>query len=175
MTIKLVSLLIPLLFSSSLNSSVQQETERYKVGLCIVATGKYIQFVEQLVRSADCYLLPGHEITYFVFTDGTPIDHPRIIKIAHKKLGWPYDTMMRFEAYHNAKEQLSKMDYLFALDADMLLVDTLGNEILGERVGTLHPGFFNKKRERFSYESKNKNSTAFIASYEGKHYFAGGF
>jgi histo-blood group ABO system transferase len=176
MNLKQFFLFIPCLLSFTLSSGHEHLSgERYKIGLCIVATGKYIQFVQQLIESADLYFLPNHDVTYFVFTDGEPESHKNMIKIPHKKLGWPYDTMMRLEAYHRAAEQLAEMDYLFALDADMRFVDTVGDEILGERVGTLHPGFFNKPRAHFTYESKNLDSTAYIRPDEGKHYFAGGF
>ena len=53
----------------------------------------------------------------------------------------------------------------------LLFVDTVGNEILGERVATRHPGFIN---QRGSYET-NRNSVACVFENEGKYYFAGGF
>jgi len=110
-------------------------------------------------------------VIYFVFTDGEPPKLPNIVKIHQERLGWPYDTMMRYEMYYNAKELLEKMDYLFACDADMLFVDTVGDEILGKQVATQHPGFVGK---RGTYETR-KISTAYIGPKEGKYYFAGGF
>jgi len=32
----------------------------HSIGLCIMATGKYVKFVEPLVNSAARYFLPGH-------------------------------------------------------------------------------------------------------------------
>jgi len=145
--------------------------DQKKIGLLIVATGRYIQFVKPLVKSAEKHFLTNHEVTYFVFTDGQTPDMPNIVKIHQERLGWPYDTMMRYEMYYNAKDLLEKMDYLFACDADMLFVDTVGEEILGAQVATQHPGFVGK---RGTYETRKK-STAYIAPHEGKHYFAGGF
>jgi histo-blood group ABO system transferase len=63
------------------------------------------------------------------------------------------------------------MDYLFACDADMLFVDYVGDEILHDRVGTLHPGFTTR---RGTYD-KNPLSKAYVNEHEGTHYFAGGF
>ena len=63
------------------------------------------------------------------------------------------------------------MDYLFACDADMVFVDYVGDEILKELVGTLHPGFTSR---RGTYD-QNPLSKAYVRSNEGSHYFAGGF
>jgi len=146
---------------------------RHKVGLLIVATGRYIEFVEPLVKSAEKHFLPGHDVTYFVFTNRElPNLECNIVKIEQKRLGWPYDTMMRYEMYYNAKDHFEDIDYLYACDADMLFVDTVGNEILGDRVATKHPGFIGK---RGTYETKRKTSMAYVNSNEGKYYFAGGF
>ncbi len=94
-----------------------------------------------------------------------------MVKIEQHRLGWPYDTMMRFAMYYDHRDKLKEMDYLFACDADMLFVGDVGGEILGERVATQHPGFVG---ERGSYETK-QISTACVAKHEGAHYFAGGF
>ena len=141
------------------------------IGLLIMATGKYISFVEPLIQSAEQYFCEGHHVTYFVFTDGDIEDTENIVKIYQPKLGWPFDTMMRFEVYYKSKDILLKQDYLYACDADMLFTGVVGDEILGERVGTQHPGFVGK---RGSYET-NPLSLACVYDWEGTQYFAGGF
>ena len=141
------------------------------IGLLVMATGRYIQFVPPLIESARKYLCSNHQITFFVFTDGELPPEDDIICIPQTRRGWPYDTLMRFHAYAASKDLLLSQDYLFACDADMLFVSEVGDEILGERVATLHPGFVNN---RGSYET-NAISTACVRSHEGKHYYAGGF
>jgi histo-blood group ABO system transferase len=79
--------------------------------------------------------------------------------------------MMRLSMYDMHSDLLSQMDYLFATDADMLFVDTVGDEILSDRVATQHPGFVGK---RGTYET-NRISTAYVGPQEGQYYFAGGF
>jgi histo-blood group ABO system transferase len=145
--------------------------QAYKVGLCVVATGKYIQFVKPLIESAEKHFCTNHEVTYFIFTDGQPPELPKIVKIYQPRLGWPYDTMMRCAMYDEHKDVLQEMDYLFASDADMLFVNTVGDEILSDRVATQHPGFVGR---RGSYETRPQ-SRAYVAPHEGVHYFAGGF
>jgi len=148
------------------------ESNCYKVGLCIMATGKYTKFVKPLIDSAEKYFCKNHFITYFVFTDGClEKSDSTIVKIYQQRLGWPHDTLKRFEVYSKHREQLAQMDYLFAIDADMLFVDNFGDEILKKRVATQHPGFVGK---RGSYEG-NSLSTACVNFDEGEYYFAGGF
>jgi histo-blood group ABO system transferase len=145
--------------------------KRYNIGLMVMATGKYVQFVEPLITSADKYFCTNHNVYYFIFTDGQPPAYPRLVRIEQKRLGWPHDTMMRFSVYYNSRELLSKMDYLFATDADMLFVDEVGDEILSPRVGTLHPGWFGT----CGTPERNRQSTACITIDESNRYFCGGF
>jgi len=142
-----------------------------KVGLLIMATGKYIDFVPPLLDSADNYFCTNHEVTYFVFTDGILPERDNLKVIYQKRLGWPHDTLMRYSIYYQYRDELKDMDYLFAIDADMLFVDTVGDEILSDRVATLHPGYFNR---RGTYE-RRKASAAYVGPGEAKHYFCGGF
>jgi len=141
------------------------------VGLLVVATGKYVSFVAPLIESAEKHFCKDHRVTYFIFTEGEIEESERVIKIEQKRLGWPFDTMMRYHIYAAHADLLSSQDYLFACDADMLFVDEVGSEILGERVATQHPGFVGK---RGSYET-NPESLAYISDDEGEQYFAGGF
>lgn len=142
-----------------------------RVGLLVVATGKYDALVAPLIESADQYFCPEHDVTYFVFTDGTIPARDDVVRIEQNRLGWPYDTMMRCKMYAQAADRLIDMDYLFACDADMRFVDTVGDEILSERVATQHPGFIGK---RGTYETRIV-STACVQDNEGAYYFAGGF
>jgi histo-blood group ABO system transferase len=163
---------VVLLVFFPLFSAIAGEKELPKnIGLLIVATGKYICFVNPLIESAKKYFCRNHRVTYFVFTD-QEFDPPEdVVRIEQHRLGWPYDTMMRYQIYLDHWQRLLKQDYLFACDADMLLVGDVGDEILGKRVATLHPGFLGK---RGSYET-NSRSKAYIGKREGSYYFAGGF
>jgi histo-blood group ABO system transferase len=163
-----------MILSFTANLFAQEATnipQKQKIGLCIVATGKYIKFVEPLVQSARKYFCPNQEVTYFVFSDSKIPESKDIVQIDQKRLGWPYDTLKRFHVYANNKDQLKNMDYIFAVDADMLFVDTVGEEILSDRTGIQHPGFVGK---RGSYET-NSQSTAYVSEKEGQYYFCGGF
>jgi len=142
-----------------------------KIGLLIVATGKYISFVEPLIQSADIFFCKNHDVTYFVFTDAHKTSSSKIKYIYQNKLGWPFDTMMRYQIYLSNEDLLKEQDYLFSCDADMLFAAPIGNEILGDRIAVQHPGFY---QTRGTYE-ENPESRACVFPGEGKFYFAGGF
>jgi histo-blood group ABO system transferase len=146
--------------------------EAHKVGLFIMATGRYIEFVNPLIDSADKYFCKDHEVTYFVFTDQELEPRDNVVKIYQKRLGWPNDTMKRYHVYYENRDYWKDMDYVFALDADMLFVSDVGNEILGERVATLHPGFVGKVGP---HNQTSVFSNAYIPKRKRKKYFAGGF
>ena len=160
-------------FSLSTFLLAQQAIYSAQVGLLVMATGKYTYFVPPLIKSAEKHFCRNHDVTYFIFTDGyiESIPNANIITLYEKRLGWPFDSMLRYHVYAKHKDLISSQDYLFACDADMLFVGRVGDEILGERVATEHPGFVGK---RGSYETSQLSKACVLPS-EGKQYFAGGF
>ncbi len=140
------------------------------VALAVVATGRYIEFVTPLIESANQNFLKNHNVTYYVFTD-QDFDAPEnTIVVPHKRMGWPYDTMMRYHAYYANRDLFEDQDYVFAIDADMLIVDEVGDEILSDHTAVMHPGYVGR---RGTYET-NPKSTACVRDYEGEYYFCGG-
>jgi histo-blood group ABO system transferase len=73
-----------------------------------------------------------------------------------------------------AKAELLQYDYVYYLDVDSWFVADVGEEILSELVGTIHPGFCGAPRSNLPY-CKNINSTAYIYPYEGKRHYCGAF
>lgn len=146
--------------------------KEYTIGLLVMATGKYSEFIEPLIASADSYFCVNHNVTYFVFTDGEIPSGERIVKVHQEQMGWPYDTMMRFHTYYKHKELFHSFDYLFSCDADMLFVDHVGDEILSTRVATIQPNYLFDGNK--PYDS-NPLSMSCVNRGEGRHYFAGAF
>jgi histo-blood group ABO system transferase len=144
-----------------------------KIGLLIIATNKYINFLNKLLVSANKHFCLDHEVTYFIFTNQKielNIERSyKVVQIEHKP--WPWMTLGRYEIFNNAKEELSKMDYLFYTDVDMEFVGDVGSEILGDRVATQHPGYVGRR----GTPETNPESTACIYDSESMTYFAGGF
>jgi len=144
-----------------------------KVGLLLIATNKYIQFLNPLVESADRYFCTNHEVTYYVHTNQNfEVNTYRdIVAIPVEHKPWPWMTLERYKHFSDSKEQLSEMDYLYYCDVDMLFVNTVGDEILGDRVATQHPGLFGTR----GTPETDSRSLAYIAPHEPMQYFAGGF
>jgi histo-blood group ABO system transferase len=148
-----------------------------KIGLLTIATNKYTDFVNTLYESADRHFCNDHEVTYFLFTNKTDFvpqskRNCEVFHIEHES--WPMITLKRYHTFCRYKQELLKMDYVYYCDADMLFVNDVSDEIIGEKVVTLHPGFFNKPRNQFTYDT-NYKSKAFISPMKGNRYYAGGF
>lgn len=148
--------------------------EKQKIGLLLIATNKYIDFLKNLISSADEFFLVDCEVEYFVFTnhDDISISSNRkinTIKIKHED--WPWMTLGRYKIFSNNKDKLSKMDYLYYCDADMLFCDHVGPEIFSDLVATQHPAHYGRRGD----PETNPRSLAFVSIFEKMQYFAGGF
>lgn len=144
-----------------------------KVGLLVIATNKYIQFLQPLINSADDFFCKNCEVTYYVFTN-KDIDiktNRKIVKIDVEHKGWPWMTLGRYKIFSDNNIKLSEMDYLYYCDVDMRFVGEVGDEILSDRVATQHPGFYGRR----GTPETNPNSTACVYPNEEMQYFAGGF
>jgi histo-blood group ABO system transferase len=144
------------------------------IGFLIIATGKYGCFVPPLISSARKHFLKNHKVTYYIFTDDDSIlssTDEDTCPIFKSHLPWPHATLSRYETFYNSAKLLNKEDYLFYCDADMRFVSAVGDEILGDTVATIHPGFLGKR----GTPETRKESLAFVAPQEEMTYFAGGF
>lgn len=147
-----------------------------KVGLLIIATNKYQKFIQPLIDSANKYFLTKEDVDveYFIFTDtfyNVENAKRRVNIILTKHEPWPWMTLGRYHIFTKNKEELSKLDYLFYCDADMLFCDHVGDEILSHLVATQHPGYFGRR----GTPETNPKSLACVHQYEYMQYFAGGF
>lgn len=146
-----------------------------KLGLLIIATNKYTEFLQQLITSADKFFFEKSEIEveYIVFTNkNCELKSNRkinFIEVEHRP--WPWMTLGRYEIFYQNKNKLSEFDFLFYSDVDMRFVDNVDEEILSERVATLHPGYFGMR----GTPETNPESLACIYPNEPMCYFAGGF
>jgi histo-blood group ABO system transferase len=145
-----------------------------KVGLLIIATNKYTQFLQKLITSADQHFLSGEDVTYFVFTNQNDFEietQRKVVKINIEHKPWPYMTLFRYKIFDSNQEYFDGVDYLYYCDADMLFVGEFGKEIIGDRVATQHPGFYGRR----GTPEYRPESLAYINPQEEMQYFAGGF
>jgi hypothetical protein len=150
-----------------------------KIGILIVCTGKYNVFLDTLYRSCEQHFLPQASKTYYVFTEGPVPEYGNIIKFHQPYMGFPNDTLKRFHLFTKYSQILTESDYLYFLNANMICVREIGNEILptpqhDHLFAVQHPGFYNKPATEFTYE-RNPTSRFHIPMGEGSHYYQGCF
>ena len=131
-----------------------------KVALLIIATGKYDVFIPPLLESARAFFLPQCDLQFVLFSDRAwpPDDDLTVVPQEHRP--WPFPALHRFHSYLSQRVALQTFQYVFSIDADMLFVDTVGDEVLEDLVAVLHPAFLS---ERGTPET-NPESVAFIVA-----------
>lgn len=154
-------------------------TERKKVAILYIATGRYIKFWDGFYQAMEKYFLPNHDKTYFLFTDHEfQKVEKNVIKVKQKQLPWPYITLKRFHFFDGIKKQLKEFDYIYFLNGTMLPVAEIDEEIFPAKeqgiMVTLHPGNWVRSKLYLPYD-RNPKSKSYISDYEGKYYFMGGF
>jgi len=151
--------------------------ETVLIGVLLICTGKYDQFVKPLIDSLEKNFLRGEKKKYYLFTDKDFVD----LRAHHVKIerrGFPGDTLYRFHYFLSIKDLLIKETRcLFYSDVDMMCVNEIGEEILPTEfkplVGTAHPGYFMKS---LGTPEDNQISTAYVRAEEYRLcYWAGGF
>lgn len=143
-----------------------------KICFLIIATNDYTVFLNPLVESIERFFLPNEKKKYFIFTDKDVIlQNSEIIKIKSKP--WPGDTLYRYHHFCSIEDKIREFDYVYYLDADMLVVDEVGEEVLTELLGVQHPGFI--WNTAGTPEDKQTNSTAYLQRKDVKQYCCGGF
>lgn len=146
------------------------------IAFLLIATNKYVSFLQQFINSADTHAFQNHEITYCIFTDNQiAIESKNKINFFNiNREKWPAPTLKRYDYFINQKNNLSNYDYLYYSDVDMKFVDSVGDEVLSSLVATVHPGFYLNNNIQFTYD-RNPNCMAYVPFGVGVNYFAGGF
>lgn len=151
-----------------------------KIGILYICTGRYSVFWEDFYKSCEANFLSDHPKHYFVFTDSADLkfnDADNVHVHYQKKLGWPFDTLDRFRIFSRIEDELRGYDYLFFFNANALIVEKIGTEIIDPDlplIGAKHPVYYDKDNIKFSYE-RNPRSKAYMKNGEGYNYYVGGF
>lgn len=146
------------------------------VGILLIATLKYSQFLKPLVDQIDKYFLPGSEKLLFIFTDNVQQELESKSNLFFREIPsykFPYATLYRYKIFSENKHLFSSCDYLFYMDVDMAIVNFVGDEILNKITVVHHAGFY--KNNGWGSPNVSRKSTAFIEPKERKEYVAGGF
>lgn len=151
-----------------------------KVAILYICTGKYIVFWDNFFATAEKYLLPNCAKTYFVFTDSEHLigeEQAQVKKIRQPNLGWPGNTLFRYQMFRPFEHELREFDYVLFFNANILFLDYVYEyEFLPRQEGLAvvnHPLFYNKDPHSFPYE-RNPASLAYVPWGHGTFYCLGG-
>lgn len=150
-----------------------------KIGIILICTGKYDQFLKPLIDSIDKYFFTGQNIDICIFSDKDPVlpeyDRLYIYQMDVPHLPFPFPTLFRYKWITEFSHWLTA-ENLYYMDVDMLVVNHVGEEIIPNRdclVATRHPGFH--VNHGWGDHKTNTLSTAYVAPSERHDYYAGGF
>ncbi len=155
-------------FDKTLN---EPQKHSVHLGILIVATNKYRVYVEPLISSLEEHFCQKNKKTYHIFTDQDivlPGVHHRIFKIEHHP--FPYPTLYRFHFFDRYMDQIEGQQLIY-IDADSLISNTIGTEIIDKAVVVQHYWFYSKPG---TFDGNNR-STAYVAHATGKNYYGGSF
>lgn len=87
---------------------------------------------------------------------------PGVTVFPTEPIEWPMPTLMRYHTFLQQEELLATYDYVFYCDVDMMFVDIVGDEILGDGLtASVNPMYYFDKSMFPPYEP-NPASTAYI-------------
>jgi hypothetical protein len=173
-----------------------------RIGIILVATGKYKSYLENIISRIEQYFFVGLPKTYFITTDDDQIIielenklniHGRfsgrslqiVSRITHHK-GFPLDTLYRYHYLLEMKDDiLLKSDLVYYFDVDMDVTQKISTDVIPKGrhvlVGVKHPGSC-LPHNVGGFATPNGTpetrpiSTAYIAQNQlVNHYIAGGF
>lgn len=149
-----------------------------KILLNLIATNKYISFLDVVGPSIESHFFPGSEVTVLVHTNLDLPDLPNHQRVNFCKNSilhepWPFTTLKRFEYFLSSKEILSSHDYCFYVDVDSLFIGEINESLLPKEgmIGTIHPCLFQGP----GTPDRNPLSKAYIPLESNNRYFCGGF
>jgi histo-blood group ABO system transferase len=145
-----------------------------RVALCVIATGKYHDFLERLIQSAKRFLLPNCLVSYVIFSDKQPPWESCHAWYRVEHLEWPGPTLFRYHWMLRARRFLERHEFVYYCDVDMEFVDVVGGNALGNLVAVTHQGYVDQPIEAIPFE-QDPNSRAYIDRKDGTTYYAGGF
>jgi histo-blood group ABO system transferase len=142
-----------------------------KIAVLTIGTGKYVHLAKELHKSIRKNFMTNHKVDIILFTDSEE-KFASDVKLFHTpRLGFPGDTLYRYHYFLKAEQHLKEYDFLFYLDADLLVEFPVGDEIIGDIVAVEHPGFYGKNDGTFE---RRVESTAFVEERITFPYFCGG-
>lgn len=150
-----------------------------QIGIILISTGKYDQFLKPLIDSIDKYFFTGQNIDICIFSDKDVVlpeyDRLYIYQMNVPHLPFPYPTLYRYKWITEFSHWLTA-ENLYYMDVDMLVVDEVGTEIVSDEGGLVavrHCGFH--ATHGWGDHKTKPTSLAFVEPSQRHDYYAGGF
>jgi hypothetical protein len=143
-----------------------------KIAFVVTATGAYFDhFFDDLARSILERAFPSHQVSVLCLTDRSLPARAGVRFARIERLGWPFDSLLKFHRLREAYPAIDA-DFLFCVDADMLVVGEFDAAILGSPLcAVVHPSFYNRT-SRATFET-DPISTAFVPKERRRCYYQG--
>ncbi len=152
-----------------------------RVAILYICTGKYSVLWEGFYQSFQKFFLKNSIVEYFVFTDAKKIpyeEEKNVHKYYQKNLGWPNNTLRRFDIFLRIEDILKDFQYVYFINANMRCVRPITEEnflpLKDEEnlVVVQHAGYYQKKVTEYPYE-RNPQSLAYVPIERAKYYVMG--
>ncbi|ORY21241.1 nucleotide-diphospho-sugar transferase [Neocallimastix californiae] len=162
----------------SLRKKYSINKNKKDIAIVYICLGKYDVLWKEFYESMKEKFITSMTKDYYIFTDSKNIykkEEDNVHIIEQKDLGWPGNTLYRFNMFLSQKEELLKFKYIFFFNANVICKQEVGEEFLPKNERLLfvqHGNFYNESNLIFTYE-RNVNSTAYIPFGKGKHYVQG--
>ncbi|XP_076139465.1 globoside alpha-1,3-N-acetylgalactosaminyltransferase 1-like [Alosa pseudoharengus] len=153
----------------------------FRVGLMVLAVGRYTHYLTRFLQTAEMYFLPGLPVNYYVLTDNPNRLVPapelgegrglRVVPVAEMP-GWERLARRRMNLWASTidNQAQQEVDYIFCADVDQEFANLVGTEILGKLVATLHPQHYAQPAYTYPYE-RSPDSRACVLDEEGDYYY----
>ena len=146
-----------------------------KIAILAVGTNKYRSFMYDLIESIDKNFLTQFEKHFIIFSDkdvfSEKFTNIFFNEIKHEE--WPLNSLKRYQYFVDKKDLISKYDYVFYFDADLLVVENIDNFEFHNLFAVSHPA--NLSMSNMWDIETNKNSTAYLDPVQIGHYVQGCF
>lgn len=155
-----------------------------RIAITYVCTGKYDVFWDEFYVSAEKYFYPYALKEYFVFTDSKRLleeKNERIHAFYQKKVGWPYDTLLRYNWFCTVQDLLGKFDFCYFCNANSKFLREVTAEIIPyptedkPLVFSIHIGYYEDTIGDTFTPERNEISTACIPYGTPCRAYSGGF
>ncbi len=150
-----------------------------KILLNIIATNKYISFLDVICPTVENFFFPESKITVLVHTNldlPESVQNYKRIEFVKNHIGhenWPFTTLKRFHYFLANKKILEEHDYCFYVDVDSVFIKSIMEDFLPLKgmAGTIHPCLYSGS----GTPERNPNCLAYIPIGSNNRYYCGGF